>query len=212
MPPVETLVAFAVTAFLLIVVPGPSVLFVVSRGVALGRRAALATVVGNGAGVFVQVLAVAAGLGVVVERSVVVFTAVKLLGAAYLVFLGMQAVRHRRALSQVLDAAGTLQPTRSLFTDGFVVGLANPKAIVFFAAILPQFVVPGGAPAAVQMAVLGLLFVGIALCSDGAWGLLAGTARTWFARSPRRLEVLGGAGGLVMVGLGLRLAVSGRGD
>ena len=212
MPPVETLVAFAVTAFLLIVVPGPSVLFVVSRGVALGRRAALATVAGNAAGVYVQVLAVAAGLGVVVERSVVVFTAVKLLGAAYLVFLGVQAVRHRRALSQVLDAAGTVRPTRSLFTDGFVVGLANPKAIVFFAAILPQFVVPGGAPAAVQMAVLGLLFVAIALCSDGAWGLLAGTARTWFARSPRRLEVLGGAGGLVMVGLGLRLAVSGRGD
>ena len=212
MPPAATLGAFALTAFLLIAVPGPSVLFVVSRGVALGRRAALATVAGNATGVYVQVLLVAAGLGVIVERSVLVFSAVKLAGAAYLVVLGVQAIRHRRALSGALDAPTAGRPPRSLFRDGFVVGLANPKAIVFFAAILPQFVNPAGAPAGVQMAALGALFVAIALLSDGTWALLAGSARTWLARSPRRLELLGGAGGAVMVGLGVRLAVSGRSD
>jgi threonine/homoserine/homoserine lactone efflux protein len=101
---------------------------------------------------------------------------------------------------------------RRLWVDGYVVGVANPKVIVFFAAILTQFVDPDGAPVPLQMAVLGLVFVLIALVSDGAWGLMAGTARGWLARSPRRLSVIGGTGGLVTVGLGVRLAVSGRAE
>jgi len=210
--PAGSLVTFALTALVLVAVPGPSVLFVVSRGVALGRRAALVTVVGNAAGVYVQVLLVAAGLGALVERSVAVYTAVKLTGAAYLVYLGVQAVRHRKALSVVVDPRAVPRSGRRLFADGFVVGLANPKAIVFFAAVLTQFVDPDGAPAPVQMALLGLVFVAVALVSDGSWALLAGTARAWLARSPRRLEVLGGAGGVVTVALGLRLAASGRPD
>lgn len=212
MPTAEHLTAFALASFLLIVVPGPSVLFVVSRGVALGRRAALATVLGNAGGVYVQVLLVAAGLGAVVARSALVFDGVRLVGAAYLVVLGVRAVRQRRALATVLDVAGTVRSPRSLVREGFVVGVANPKAIAFFAAILPQFVEPGGAPVPVQMAVLGLVFVAIALVSDGAWGLAAGSARAWLSRSPGRLEALSGAGGLVMIGLGLRLAVTGRRD
>ena len=93
-----------------------------------------------------------------------------------------------------------------------VVGIANPKAIVFFAAILPQFVDATGAPTAVQMAVLGLVFVAIALVSDSVWGLVAGSARIWFVRSPRRLARLGAAGGLMMIGLGTQLALSNRPD
>lgn len=209
MPTVDSFLAFALASFLLILVPGPSVLFVVSRGVALGRRAALATVVGNAAGVYVQVLLVAVGLGAVISRSAVLFDLIKFAGAAYLVYLGAQAFRHRRALSTVMDAAGTVRPTRHLLREGFVVGIANPKAAVFFAAILPQFVNPEGAPAGLQMAVLGLVFVLIALLSDSAWGLAAGSARAWLSASPRRLEVLGGAGGLTMIGLGVGLAASG---
>lgn len=212
MPSVATLLAFAAASFALIVVPGPSVLFVVSRGVALGRRAALATVIGNSAGEYLQVLCVAVGIGAVVERSIVVFTTVKLAGAAYLVWLGVQAIRQRRAMSKIVDVAGVARSRRSLLFDGFMVGVANPKTIVFHAAILPQFVVTGGAPAGLQMAFLGVIFVAVALVSDSAWGLFAGTARGWFARSPRRLELLGGTGGLVMIGLGLRLAFSGRKD
>ena len=129
--------------------------------------------------------------------------------AWYLVWLGVQTFRRRRELAQVDDAT-ELQPHRSILLDGFVVGMANPKTIVFFAAVLPQYVRADGAPAALQMAVLGLIFVAVALASDSVWGLAAGTARGWFARSPRRLERLGGAGGLAIAALGVRLAVSQR--
>jgi threonine/homoserine/homoserine lactone efflux protein len=208
----DALLGFTAAAFLLIVVPGPSVLFVISRGVALGRRAALVTVAGNALGIYLQVLAVAIGLGAVVERSVVALEVLKLAGAIYLIYLGIQALRQRRELATVLDAAGTLRPRRRIFREGFVVGVTNPKNIIFFTAVLPQFVDESGAPVALQMTVLGTIYVVIALVSDSVWGFIAGTARSWFARSPRRLELLGGTGGLVMLGLGLRVAISGRRD
>lgn len=208
----DALLGFTAAAFLLIVVPGPSVLFVISRGVALGRLAALVTVAGNALGIYLQVLAVAIGLGAVVERSVVALEVLKLAGAIYLIYLGVQALRQRRELATVLDAAGTLRPRRRIFREGFVVGVTNPKNIIFFTAVLPQFVDESGAPVALQMTVLGTIYVVIALVSDSVWGFIAGTARSWFARSPRRLELLGGTGGLVMLGLGLRVAISGRRD
>jgi threonine/homoserine/homoserine lactone efflux protein len=206
-----TLASFAVAAFLLIIVPGPSVLFVISRGVALGRRAAVLTVVGNAAGAALQVTAVAAGIGAIVERSVVLYDVLRLGGAAYIVYLGVQAVRHRTELSLVLDATA-VRPSRQLLREGFVVGVTNPKVIVFFTAVLPQFVEPDRGAVPVQMLLLGAVFVAIALVSDSTWGLLAGTARTWFASRPHRLERLGGAGGLVIIGLGARLALTGRRD
>jgi threonine/homoserine/homoserine lactone efflux protein len=209
MPSPSAFAGFAVASFLLVIVPGPSVLFVISRGVTLGRRAAVLTVVGNAVGVYLQALAVAVGLGAVISRSAVVFDAIRLAGAAYLVFLGVQAFRHRRTLATVLDVAGTVRPTRHLLREGFLVGVSNPKAAVFFAAILPQFVAEGGAPAGLQMAVLGLISVIVALICDSAWGIAAGSARAWLSSSPRRLEVLGGAGGLTMIGLGIGLAASG---
>jgi threonine/homoserine/homoserine lactone efflux protein len=193
-------------------VPGPSVLFVISRGASLGRRAVLATVVGNTAGLYVQVAAVAIGLGVIVERSAVVFTAVKLAGAAYLVLLGIRTLRERRALAAALEAAMAPQPTRRVRRDGLVVGMSNPKSIVFFAAILPQFAEPARGHVPLQMLALGLVFAGIALVCDSAWGVAAGSVRAWLARSPRRLELVGGASGLVMIGLGVRLALTGRKD
>jgi threonine/homoserine/homoserine lactone efflux protein len=212
MIPADRLVAFAAVAFVLIVVPGPSVLFVISRGVALGRQAALATVVGNELGLSVQVVAVAAGLGAVVERSVVVYTAVKLVGAAYLVFLGVQAIRHRRQLPAELTSASGPRTTRRIVRDGFVVGVANPKTVVFLGAVLPQFTDPASGPAPLQLLVLGALFVAMALILDGIWGLVAGTARNWLSRSPRRLSVLGATGGVTMVGLGVRMLATGRTD
>lgn len=214
MPSQSSFLGFAALSFALIVVPGPSVLFVVGRAVAMGRRAALVTVIGNAMGVYVQILAVAVGLGAVVERSIVVFTVLKLAGAAYLIWLGVQAIRHRHVAGHLDAVAGdrlrSTRSVRSVLRDGFVVGVANPKAVVFFLAILPQFVDPDGGPAALQMAALGLVFVAIALVSDGAWALAAGTARAWFAGSPRRLERLGAAGGVVMIGLGARLAFTRR--
>lgn len=206
-----SLTSFAITAFLLIVVPGPSVLFVISRGVALGRKAALLTVVGNEAGVLVQVLVVAAGLGAALERSTVLFDGIRLVGAGYLVYLGVQAIRHRHELSTVLDVAAS-RPSRHILREGFVVGVTNPKLIIFFTAVLPQFVEPSAGPVPVQLLVFGALFVLIALVMDSLWGLAAGTARAWLAGRPHRLERLGGAGGLVIIGLGARLALTGRKD
>jgi threonine/homoserine/homoserine lactone efflux protein len=203
--------SFAVAAFLLIIIPGPSVLFVISRGVALGRKAAVLTVVGNATGAAVQVAAVAAGVGALVERSVVVYDGLRLAGAAYIVYLGVQAIRHRKELSTVLDATA-VRPSRQLLREGFVVGVTNPKTIVFFTAILPQFAEPERGAVPLQMLLLGGVFVAIALVSDSTWGLLAGTARTWFASKPHRLERLGGTGGLMIIGLGARLALTGRRD
>jgi threonine/homoserine/homoserine lactone efflux protein len=210
--PTTHLLAFTLTAFLLIAVPGPSVLFTVSRALALGRVAGVATVVGNTLGVFVQVMAVAFGIGALVERSVLVFEVIKLGGAAYLIFLGVQAVRHRKRLAEVLGANLERKSIARIVADGFVVGVGNPKVIVFFAAVLPQFVDRSAGHVPVQLLVLGVLFAGIALISDCTWALVAGSARAWFGRSPRRLELIGGTGGLVMIGIGATLAVSGRKD
>lgn len=208
----DRLLAFAAMSVLLLAVPGPTVLFVVGRALALGRRAALTTVVGNALGANVLVVALALGIGSVVERSVVVFTVLKLGGAAYLVFLGVQAIRHRRSLQVTVAGAVTARGDLRALWDGFAVTVANPKAIVFFAAVLPQFADPAGGHVAAQMLELGLVFSVLGLVSDSVWGLAAATARSWFARSPRRLALVGGAGGLAMIGLGITVAATGRKD
>ena len=209
----DRLLAFAAMSFLLIVIPGPSVLFVIGRALSQGRRAALTTVVGNTLGAYVLVVAVALGVGAVVERSVLVFTVLKLVGAAYLVYLGVKAVRQRRSLHAAFTGEGTTDHgTLRTLWEGFAVGVANPKTIVFFAAVLPQFVDHAQGHVTLQMLLLGLVFNVIAVASDSVWGLVAATTRTWFARSPRRLGMVGGVGGLTMIGLGVTVAATGRTD
>jgi threonine/homoserine/homoserine lactone efflux protein len=209
--PTEHLLAFAVTSAVLIAVPGPSVLFTVSRALTIGRRGALLTVLGNTAGVYVQVLVVAAGLGALVTRSVQVYTALKLAGAAYLVLLGVQAIRNRHA-PLGMPPGTPARGGRRVVLDGFVVGVTNPKCVVFLAAAMPQFVDRGAGHVGVQIALLGLVFPLIALVSDSAWALAAGAARSRFDRSPRRLAQIGAGGGAAMIGIGAKLAVSGRPD
>jgi threonine/homoserine/homoserine lactone efflux protein len=205
------LFALAATAFVIIIIPGPSVLFVITRGVTLGRRAALATVVGNTSGLAVQVGAVVAGLGAVVTRSIVVFTAIKFVGAAYLVCLGVQAVRHRRSLADAF-AAGVERPLGRILREGFIVGVSNPKSIVLFTAILPQFVDDTRGHATAQLLLLGAVCLVIALVCDSTWALASGSARAWLVRRPERLAAIATTGGAVIVGLGVRLAVTGRKD
>ncbi|MFI8003305.1 LysE family translocator [Streptomyces sp. NPDC086010] len=209
---VDRLLAFAAVSLLLIVVPGPSVLFVIGRALSQGRRAALTTVVGNTLGSYVLVVAVALGVGAVVERSVVVFTALKLCGAVYLVYLGVKAVRERGSLHASFTGGGSAGGSLRTLLEGFAVGVANPKTIVFFAAVLPQFVEPRLGHVTVQMLVLGLVFNALALTCDSAWGLVASTTRDWFTHSPERLARVGGVGGLTMIGLGVTVAVTGRKD
>jgi threonine/homoserine/homoserine lactone efflux protein len=212
MVPTTHLLAFTITALVLIAIPGPSVLFTVSRAISLGRVAGVATVAGNTVGAFTQVVAVAFGLGPLVERSVALFTVLKLAGACYLIYLGVQAIRHRRSLAEALGAEVERKTAARLVVDGFTVGVTNPKVIVFFAAMLPQFVDRQAGDVPMQIIMLGAIFAGIALISDSAWALAAGTARAWLASSPRRLALIGGAGGLAMIGIGTRLALSGQPD
>jgi threonine/homoserine/homoserine lactone efflux protein len=207
----DRLLAFGITAFVVIVIPGPSVLFVVGRALASGRRVAVLTVVGNALGEYVQVIAVAFGVGALAEQSVAAFTALKLVGGAYLVYLGVKTFRERRSLAAALAAPVAAQSDRRSFLQGATVGATNPKTVVFLAAILPQFVSRGGYVPA-QILLLGLIFAAIALVSDTMWALAAGGFRAWFARSPRRLELVGGAGGLAIVAVGAGLLVSGRKD
>jgi threonine/homoserine/homoserine lactone efflux protein len=208
--PTGHLFAFFVTAFVIVAVPGPSALFTISRALTIGRRGALLTVLGNALGVYLQAVAVTVGVGALLQRSAVAYSAVKLFGAGYLIYLGVQSVRHRRALSEVVLAQ--LVPARAsrVIVDGFLVGLGNPKTIVFFAAVLPQFVDRDAGQLTVQLLILGAVVPVIALVVDGIWATAAGIARDWFARSPRRVATIGGAGGLAMICIGVSLAVSGR--
>jgi threonine/homoserine/homoserine lactone efflux protein len=212
MPSSDHLVAFAIASFVLIVIPGPSVLFTVSRALAYGRRVALATVLGGAVGSFTAAVAVAIGIGAIVQTSAVVYSVIKFAGAGYLIFLGVQAFRHRRALRAAFEARANPIGGRRSLVQGFVVGLTNPKTVVFFAAILPQFVDPSAGQVSAQMIVLGAVFAAMALAMDSVWGVTAGAVRSWFARSARRLDLVGGAAGLTMVGLGVGLAVTGRKD
>jgi threonine/homoserine/homoserine lactone efflux protein len=212
MLPAGRLLAFGITAFVVIVIPGPSVLFVVGRALACGRRVAVWTVVGNAIGEYVQVIAVAFGVGALAERSVAVFTAMKLLGGAYLIYLGVKTFRERRSLAAALAAPTAPRSDRRAFLEGWSVGVTNPKTVVFLAAILPQFVDRGTGNVPVQILLLGAVFAAIAVASDTIWAMAAGGVRLWFARSPRRLELIGGAGGLAIAAVGAGLLVSGRKD
>ena len=212
MLPTSHLLAFTLTTVVFIAIPGPSVLFVVSRSVVHGSAAGVATVAGNTAGVFTQIVAVAFGIGPLVERSITLFTILKLAGAAYLVFLGVQAIRHRRALADALGVQPERKTLARIMLDGFSVGVTNPKAIVFFAAILPQVVDRTAGDVPVQLILLGLILAGIALISDSTYALVAGWVRNWLASSPKRMAAIGGAGGLAMIAIGARLAFTGRHD
>ncbi|QWT22752.1 LysE family translocator [Subtercola sp. PAMC28395] len=203
--------AFALVALALIVIPGPSVLFVVGRSLSLGRRGGFLSVVGNALGMLPAIALVSLGVGAIVAESVVVFTIIKFAGAVYLVYLGVQAIRHRNAHVDTADPSGKRPPSAfRLVREGFVVGATNPKTIVFFVAVLPQFVSREAGSISVQMAVLGLIFFAISLVSDSVWAFTAGSLRAWFARDPKRVARTGAGGGVMMIGLGGVLAVAGN--
>jgi threonine/homoserine/homoserine lactone efflux protein len=211
MLPTHHLAAFFVTVYVVVLIPGPSVIFIVSRGIALGRRAALATVLGNSCGFATLLLVVSLGLGAIIERSDAVFVTLKLIGAAYLVYLGVRNVRDRKALAKLLGVGGiTPKPMARIIREGYVVGVTNPKGLIIFTAILPQFIDRSQGHATLQLLTLGAICIGLAMISDGAWGLGSGTARAWLGRSPRRLERLSATGGVMLVGLGVGLAATGR--
>ena len=209
MIPAANVLAFSLASLLLVLLPGPSVLFAIGRALSLGRKAALITVVGNASGMYVQVLLVSLGLGVLLEESIVLMTIVKFAGALFLIYLGIQAIRHRNDAAAPVEKARPAGVVRTFLEGGFV-GITNPKSIVFFLAILPQFVdASTGTAVGLQMLLLGGIFVTLCVIFDSGYALAAGAARNWFGKSPKRLANLGVAGGVAMIGLGVGLAATG---
>lgn len=206
MVPLENVITFIAFALVIITIPGPSVMFAISRALVLGRRGAVLTVVGNGIGVFVQAIAVSVGLGVLIQSNDVLMTVIRLAGAAFLVYLGITAIRHRRdGLS--LDAPVDVPTSRHILRESIIVGLSNPKTIVFFSAAFPQFVVSAGGPIVWQMMELSVIFVLFGISGDAVYALSAGAARDWFAKSPQRVVTMRTIGGIAMTTLGVVTAV-----
>jgi threonine/homoserine/homoserine lactone efflux protein len=207
-PETGTFAVFAAAALALIVVPGPAVLYIVAQGIDRGRIAGVVSALGIAAGGLVHVTAAAVGLSALVVSSATAFTVVKYAGAAYLIVLGV-----RRLLAREGPEQATARAERSLrrtFWHGVAVNLLNPKTALFFLALLPQFVDVDAGHVTTQVAVLGLVFVALALLSDSTWGLAAGSAAGWLRSRRGVLRAQRWTSGGVMVGLGLVAALTGE--
>ena len=204
------LAVFVVAALVLLLVPGPSVLYIVARSIDQGRRAGITSVLGIHVGTLVHIAAATAGLSALIVSSAVAFTAVKTAGAVYLIGLGLWTIFVRRAEPDV--ALGGQRALRRVFAQGIVVNVLNPKTALFFLAFLPQFVDPNAAHPALQVAFLGLLFMALGLVTDSLWAVAAGTAGGVLRRSTRYVKIQRYVAGSVSVGLGVATALVGAED
>ena len=204
----DTITVFAAASLLFAVVPGPAVIYIVTRSVDQGRAAGLVSALWIATGTLVHVPLAAVGLSALLVSSAVAFTAVRYLGAVYLVYLGIRKLLERE--DNDLGVATGRRSLRRIYSQGAVVGVLNPKTALFFLAFLPQFVDPARGSTAVQLATLGVLLVCISLLSDSCYALLTGTASTWLrgrgTRFMRRQRLVSGA---IYVALGVSAAIAG---
>ena len=195
---------YCIAAMIIILAPGPSVLFVIARAIAWGRATAVATVAGNVLGAFSLSVVVAIGLGPILQRSELAFISVQVLGGCYLIYLGVTAIKHSQIHASDMTNQGDIRPSKwKSMREGYWVGALNPKGIVFFAAILPQFVDRNAGNITSQLILMGAIFAFLAFFSDGGWGILAGTIRNWLATEMKRLVRMRMTGGIVMIILGV---------
>jgi threonine/homoserine/homoserine lactone efflux protein len=206
MPDASTLGLFSVAALALLVIPGPAVTYIVMRSVDQGRTAGLVSILGIHTGSAVHVAAAVLGLSAILASSATAFTAVKLAGAAYLIAIG---VRRLMAPEPPPAAERVKAPLRRVYVQGFVVNLLNPKTALFFLAFLPQFVDPVRGAVALQVATLGLLFIGLGLVSDGTYAVVASAAGRWLRASAGFRRAQRYVSGTVYVGLGVTAALTG---
>jgi threonine/homoserine/homoserine lactone efflux protein len=195
---------YLIATILIILAPGPSVLFTIARAIAWGRAAAVATVIGNASGMFLVSLLVAVGLGPLLQSSKLFYNGVQWAGGAYLIYLGYSAIAASKVDAHGMQKTEGAKPAFvTSIKNGFWVGVLNPKSVVFFAAILPQFVDQEKNNVTAQLILLGAIFALIAFISDGSYGILAGTVRQWLAGDIGRLIFMRRFGGVVMIALGL---------
>jgi threonine/homoserine/homoserine lactone efflux protein len=208
-PGAANLGLFVTAALVLLVVPGPAVLYIFARSVDQGRLAGLVSILGIHAATLVHVAAAALGLSAVLASSALAFSVVKYLGAAYLIWLGLRKIFGR---SELPGAAVTVQGNGywRLLRDGFIVNLLNPKTALFFLAFLPQFVEVDRGQVAMQIAFLGLVFTSLGLVTDGCYALAAGAVGNWLKGNRTYLEAERYVSGFVFIGLGLTAAFAGN--
>ncbi|CAB4344385.1 MAG: LysE family translocator [Actinobacteria bacterium] len=197
------LAEFVVASVAIILAPGPSVMFVIARAVAWGRLTAFLTAVGNALGMVVLSAIIAVGLGPLLQRSELLLALVQLFGGLYLIYLGIDALRHRvQHASDMVDVEEVKPKYARVIREGFMVGVLNPKALVFFSSVFPQFVDSKAGSITTQLLMFGLIFSLLSMSLDGMWGILVGSSREWFANSQSRLLFLRTIGGSVMIILG----------
>jgi threonine/homoserine/homoserine lactone efflux protein len=200
-PSASNILGFTLLAIVIIVVPGPGVLFAVGRALVLGTKPALLSVLGNALGVGIQIVVVALGLGILIQSSPEVFFVIRVAGAVMIGYLGIRAILHR---SDALEDARDKPHSRStILRESVVVGLTNAKTLVFFLAALPSFVSVEDRNPIIQMLLLGLIFSIIGIASDSVYAIAAGKAREWLATSEQRLATFRGLGGLALTFLGV---------
>ncbi len=208
----QNFVAFFIASAIIIIVPGPSVLFTVARGIAWGRATAILTTLGNTLGTYLLAILVAVGLGPLISRSALAATLLQLAGGTYLIYLGYDAFRHRREhANAMVSNVGARPRVLATIRQGFVVGVLNPKSLIFFTAVFPHFVDRARGKVTLQLLLFGTVFSIMAFLSDGTWGFIAGTAREWLSADPKRLIAMRLVGACVMTTLGLLVAGSALG-
>jgi threonine/homoserine/homoserine lactone efflux protein len=205
MPGSHALATFALASIALLLVPGPAVIYIVTRSVSQGRAAGIVSMLGVEAGGLVHVAAAALGLSAILASSATAFDVVRYAGAGYLVYVGIRRLRDRTPLTAEVAPASP----RRLFAHGVVVNVLNPKTALFFLAFLPQFVDPARGAVAVQVLLLGALFITLAVLSDGSWALLAGSVGGWLRARAGAERWLSRASGGVFIALGAGAALSG---
>jgi threonine/homoserine/homoserine lactone efflux protein len=210
MPGHASVIGFVGAALVVLLIPGPGVLYIVARSLSQGQRAGLISVLGLSTGALVHVAAATAGLSAILVASSTAFGAVKVLGAGYLIYLGIRTLVSRPGATAVEAAATPPRSASRLFTDGVIVSVLNPKIAVFFLAFLPQFVDSNRGPVQQQVLVLGLLYVGLALVTDGTYALAAGRLRTWFHGRVVASPIPRYASGVTYIGLGVTTALADR--
>ncbi len=206
-PGAANLSLFVSATLVLLLVPGPAVLYIFARSVEQGRSAGLVSILGIHAATLVHVAAAAAGLSALLASSAIAFSVVKYAGAAYLIWLGFKKLFGPASIPD-FNGAGPPRSRGRIFREGFLVNLLNPKTALFFLAFLPQFVEPQRGHVAMQVAFLGVLYTVIGVLTDGAYALAAGTAGNWLKRSPVYLKAERWVSGSIYIGLGLTAAFS----
>ena len=204
MPSVSNLLGFLVLAIVIIVVPGPSVLFAIGRALVLGTKLAVLSVLGNALGVGLQIIVVSLGLGVLIQQAPGLFFAIKIIGALVIAYLGIKAIMDRAKLELADEKSSS---SKAVLQQSIVVGITNAKTFVFFVAALPSFVSPADGNPIIQMLILGLIFSVIGIASDMVYAVAAGKARDWLSTSQKRLSIFRGIGGLALTLLGLYMLI-----